>query len=352
MKNYKLLPPEGKTVYVGLDLHRRQWQVTVLCEQETLFNGAQPPEAEKLLSFLARYRPNRIEAVYEAGCFGFWLDELLNESGIHCIVTPPSLVPMEYGNHVKTDRRDSLKLANLLSKGMLKKVWVPNPELLVHRQLLRRRRQFISDRVRIQQRIKSELCFWGIPISRPNGPWSLRFYNWLKEIVFEYPYLSQSFLPLLDEYNHLNQLVEQQTQLLKKLAASELYADKVRLLRTVPGIGLICAMYLILELGDIIRFARADRLTAYVGFTPSQYSSGDKIRMGRITKCGKSHLRAILIEVAWTAIKKDPELHEVYENLKFRCGAKKAIVAVARRLLLRCRRVLLDGRPYRLTEAA
>lgn len=352
MKKYNGIIPSGETVFVGIDLHRLSWHITVICCGEMIFSGAHPPEPEKLLNFLKRYRPNRIEAVYEAGYFGFSLYELLNASGIQCTVTPPTLLPMEYGNHVKTDRRDSHKLAFLLSKRMLKAVWVPGPELCAHRQSLRRRQQLMGDRVRVQQRIKSELCFFGLSIANPIGPWTESFFNRLKEIVFDNSYMNQSFMALLNEYEYLNGLIEQQTGLLKELATSELYAERVRLLRTVPGIGLLSALHLLLELGDITRFARAEQLAAYVGLTPSQYSSGENVRMGRITRCGKNDLRAILTEVAWTAIKKDPVLREVYENLKFRRGAKKAIVAVARRLLLRCRRVLLDGTPYRLPVAA
>ena len=111
-------------------------------------------------------------------------------------------------------------------------------------------------------------------------------------------------------------------------------------------------MTLILELGDISRFRKGDLLAAYVGLTPSQYSSADRIHMGRITRCGNRFLRAALIEAAWVNIRKDFVLRETYENLKARRGAKRAIVAVARKLLLRARRVLLDKQPYQLNKAA
>jgi len=352
VKKYNQIVPEGKTIFVGIDLHRSSWHLTAIVEDEVVFSGSLPVDPTALLKFLKRYGNNPIEAVYEAGCFGFWLYELLNDSGIKCTVTPPSLVPMEYGNHVKTDKRDSYKLAYLLSKNILKQVWVPSPQLCDHRQVLRRRQKLIGDRVRVQHRIKSELSFYGITIARSSGPWPAYFVNQLKEIVFTDPFHQQSFWVLVEQYEYLNQLVEQQTHLLKELAASKLYAEQVKLLRSIPGIGLISAMYLILELGDVSRFTRTEQLAAYVGLTPAQYSSGEKIRLGRITRCGKSNLRAILTEAAWTTIKKDPELRTVYEKLKARRGAKKAIVAVARRLLLRCRRVLLDKRPYRLSVAA
>lgn len=352
MKKYNQVIPEGKTVFIGIDIHRNSWHLTAVLEDEVIFSGTLPADPEALLKFLKRYSHNSIRVVYEAGYFGFQLYELLMDSGIKCTVTPPTLVPMEYGNHVKTDRRDSRKLAFLLSKNMLKKVWVPSPQLCAHRQVLRRRQQLIGDRIRVQHRIKSELCFYGVTIARPRGAWPAYFLKQLKDLEFVDPFHQQSFWVLLDEYEHLNRSIKQQNLLLKKLAASELYEKQVRLLRTVPGIGPISAMSLLLELGDISRFARAEQLAAYVGLTPAQYSSADKIRMGRITRCGKNSLRAVLTEAAWTAIKKDPELRSVYENLKFRRGAKKAIVAVTRRLLLRCRRVLLEMRPYCLKQAA
>jgi len=110
-----------------------------------------------------------LQAVYEAGYFGFRLHDRLVAHGIPYLVTPPSLVPQEYGNRVKTDCRDSSKLAHLLAKGMLKRVWVPSEEELYHRQVIRRRRQLVRDRVRTQSRIKAELRFFGVHLEEPRG---------------------------------------------------------------------------------------------------------------------------------------------------------------------------------------
>ena len=106
------------------------------------------------------------------------------------------------------------------------------------------------------------------------------------------------------------------------------------------------AMELLLELQDVSRFRRADQLAAYVGLTPSQYSSADKIRMGRITCMGKNTLRAMLVQASWALIRKDGVMREKYEKLKAKSGAKRAIVAIARTLLIRMRRLLLDESPY------
>ena len=79
---------------------------------------------------------------------------------------------------------------------------------------------------------------------------------------------------------------------------------------------------------------------------PSQYSSADKVRMGRISKAGKEGLRAILVEACWLLIGKDPAMREKYDRIKVRAGGKRAVVAIARMLLLRIRRILIDQRPY------
>lgn len=352
MSKYKQFIPAGKTVFLGLDLHKREWKITAIVEDEVVFSGSIPADPVIFFKFLERFGDNPVKVAYEASCFGFWLHDLLLESGIECTVTPPSLLPVESGNRVKTDKRDSRKLAYLYSKGMLKQVWVPSPQQLAHRQVIRRRRQLIKDRIRVQNRIKSELCFFGVPLPRPRGAWSENFKRWLKAFRFEDFYQQQSFNRLLEEYEYFCKLIEEQTCLLKQLAATELYAEQVKLLKTIPGVGLITAMELLLELGDITRFARGEQLAAYVGLTPAQYSSGDNIRMGRITRTGKGSLRGILTEVAWTSIKKDLYLRLVFESFRVRSGKKRAIVAIARRILMRARRMLLDQKPYNLAEAA
>lgn len=346
MINYSKILEDGEDIFLGVDLHRRQWHVTVMTKDLELFNASIPGSWRCLQQIMDRYKGCRIKVVYEAGYFGFWLYEKVREYGSECIVTPPSLLPQEYGNRVKTDRRDSRKLAYLLSKGMLKRVFVPSREQLYHRQLLRRRRQFITDRVRIQNRIKAELRFYGVELPEPQGRWSMTYLMDLKQFRFGDRWIDKSFQALIDQYQFLSQKIDKQTELLRELSETDAYCEKVKTLRSVPGIGLIAAMELLLELGDITRFQRADQLAAYVGLTPSQYSSADKIRMGCITKAGKSNLRGILIEASWTLITKDLPMRVKYEKLKARSGAKRAIVAIARTLLLRIRRLLLDEQPY------
>lgn len=337
---------KSETIFVGIDLHKRTWHVTIRTFEIELSSGSIPGSWNNLKPLLKRYTGHEIVVVYEAGYFGFWLYDKLENFGVRCKVTPPSLIPIEYGNKVKTDRKDSRKLAHFLAKGLLKEIYVPTLQERYHRQVIRRRRQLLNDRVRSQNRIKSELQLNGINLTTPSGQWTQAYYTNLCRIKFSDRWMQESFKCLLEHYEFLCGLIVSQTQLLKELSKDKLYKERVRILQSIPGVGLIAAMEILLELQDIKRFRRADQLAAYVGLTPSQYSSADKTRMGRITCIGKNSVRAILVQASWVLVRKDGVAQEKYEKLKAKAGGKRAIVAIARKLLIRMRRIMLDGTEY------
>jgi transposase len=178
------------------------------------------------------------------------------------------------------------------------------------------------------------------------------YFETLRSISFENRWMQESFNRLLEQYEFLSGQIDKQTQLLRELSETEMYRERVEILQSIPGIGIISAMELLLELQDVSRFRRAEQLAAYVGLTPSQYSSADKVRMGRITGIGKDTLRSILVEASWILISKDQTMREKYDRIKIHSGGKRAIVAIARTLLLRMRRMLLNKKAYELQLAA
>jgi transposase len=345
MERYTKRNRERKKIFIGIDMHKRAWHITIFDEAGEIWHGNIPSQWEALRSIMNRYRGCRIYTVYEAGCFGYGLYDHITEYGAECKVTPPSLVPLEYGNKVKTDRRDSRKLAQLLQKDLLKEVHVPTEEERRHRQVFRRRRQLVEDRVRVQHRIKSELRFFDIEIPDIYGPFSRTYLSNLRRLRFGDRFLEESFHHLLDEYEFLCVLTERQTRLIKEIAALDLYKGRVTILTKIPGIGVLSAIEILVELQDVERFQRPEQLAAYVGLTPSQYSTGDKVRMGHITCVGKPHLRATLIEASWRLVGRNEEVRSYYEQLRARAGAKRAIVAVARRLIIHIRKMLLTQIP-------
>ena len=132
--------------------------MTALVEGEVAFTGTlAKPNYDSFRKLLTRFEGNYVRIAYEAGHRGFGLYDMLTADGIECIVTPPSLIPTESGSRVKTEKKDSLKLAKLLESNMLKKVWVLSPEKRAHRQMVRTRSQIVDHRSDVMRQIKSLL---------------------------------------------------------------------------------------------------------------------------------------------------------------------------------------------------
>jgi len=131
---------------------------------------------------------------------------------------------------------------------MLKRVHVPSREELYHRQVCRRHRQLVRDRVRYQSRIKAELQFYGIEIEEPQGKWSQTYFDNLSRIRFQNRFMNQSFKQLLKCYAYMDKPVAKQTKLLKELSCTAKYKDRAKVLTSIPGVGLITTMEVLFEL--------------------------------------------------------------------------------------------------------
>jgi len=341
---------KGKMVYIGIDMHKLSWRITALVEGEiVLAITLAKPTYASFRSILTQFKGSCVRIVYEAGPGGFDLYDRLTADGIECMVTPPSLIPTESGSKVKTDKKDSLKLAKLLESNMLKKVWVLSPEERAHRQLIRTRRQIVNHRSDVMRQIKSLLLFHSVAVPFPsNQQWTSPFVRWLQELDLGNEYLNQSLQALVALFDFLSAEKKRLTREVLVLSRKAGYVPRVRLLKTIPGIGALSAMEILVELDDIRRFQTADELAAYLGLTPSQYSSGEHIRMGHITHAGNQWVRTTLVESSWILIGKDPSMRRKYEEIKRRRGGKRAIVAVARILSGRIRRMLLNQVPYEI----
>ena len=132
---------KGQEVFIGMDVHKESWQVTARAAGEEVFHGRLPSQYQALERLIERLPGCTVKVAYEAGPCGFSLYDKLTADGIETIVVPPTLIPVETGNKVKTDRRDSRKIAHLLERGILKKVYVLSEEDRADRELVRTRRQ-------------------------------------------------------------------------------------------------------------------------------------------------------------------------------------------------------------------
>lgn len=345
-QNWEILT-RGKDVYVGIDVHKESWQVTVQLEGEEVFHGRLPSQYQALQKLFAKFRRSTIKVAYEAGPCGFWLYDKLIADGIETIVVPPSLIPIESGNRVKTDKRDSRKLANFLERNMLKKVYVLTEEDRADRELVRTRRQLVEHRSDVARQIKSKLLFYGVESPFPaKQHWTKLYIKWLRGLSTDHKGLALSLEFMIDLYEQLTDQIKKIMKKVIELTKSAKYAHKVALLRSIPGVGTLIAIEILVELQDMKRFKSGEKIASYIGLTPSEYSTGQYTRQGRITRCGNKRVRTSLVEGSWILIYKDPVMKFKYERLKRRKGAKRAIVAIARNLIIRMRIMLINDEPY------
>jgi transposase len=151
---------------------------------------------------------------------------------------------------------------------------------------------------------------------------------------------------LIELYEYLTEQLVRLKQKIKELSESFKYRERVRLLSVVSGIGTLIAMEMLVELQDVDRFRRAEELASFIGLTSSEFSTGQYVRQGRITRCGNKRVRTCLVESSWILIQKDPVIRLKYNKLKSKKGAKRAIIDITRSLLIRIRRMLLGREPY------
>lgn len=343
-------------LYVGIDVHKKQWSVSIYTDQIHHRTFSQTPEPEALHTYLeSHFSGVEVHCAYEATRFGFWIARALQAYGYTCLVVNPSDIPSTHQEmQNKTDRVDSRKIAKALQAGLLTSSYIPSEELEGDRQLFRYRKGLWSDLVRVKNRIKGTLMFSGVslPAEYDNAYWSKSFLKWLNHVPMPSSSCRTTLDLLLDQYatiygHHLN--VSRQV---RKLGRASRYAAQVKLLRSIPGIGPLTSIQIMVELGDIARFPCFKKLNSFVGLKPTTYSSGDHDWKGHMTNRKHKGLRSALVECAWQTIQKDTAMLLRYEALTKRMTKKRAIVVIARKLLSRIYHVLKYEEVYELGKVA
>jgi transposase len=340
----------GQPIYIGLDVHKKSWSVSISTRYGQYKSFSQPPEVDKLVHYLRHHFPRaEYYATYEAGYCGFWIHDRLKEKGIGCLVVNPADVPTKNKERrTKRDRIDCRKLSRSLRNGDLEGIYVPPRGKLEDRGLIRTRMSMVRKQTRCKNQIKAMLLFYGvvIPEEKEMGHWSRRFIRWIEGIQMERASGDMALKIHLEELCHLRQIVAKLNRAILALSRTEEYRPGVLLLRTVPGISTLTAMILLTELGEITRFPSIDELTSYVGLIPDTEASGEKEHVGGVTQRSQSQLRWVLIEASWMAVRKDPALMMAFDRYSKKMRKTKAIVKIARKLLNRIRYVLKNRSEY------
>jgi transposase len=238
-----------------------------------------------------------LQVCYEAGPTGFGLCRGLRKAGLECLVVAPSLVPGKPGDRVKTDRRDARKLAHFLRSGDLTEVHVPEEAVEAIRDLERAR-----DDAKCAERVaRHQLSKFLLRHDRrwEGGTWTQKHRDWIRTQQFAYPAQQRVLEDYLKIVEDLAERVARLTAAMEEFVQDTVLAPLVKALQAFRGVSMVSAVTIAAEVGDLRRFATPGQFMSYVGLVPSEDSTGQRRRQGRITRCGNGHLRRILVEAAW-----------------------------------------------------
>lgn len=338
-------------VFAGLDVDKKSMSVVFTDHADSSRSLRMANSATPLLNYVRKhFAGQRVAFAYEAGPTGFGLHDELVRQAYTCVVAAPSKVPRAPGERVKTNRLDSRKLAESLRGGQLRGIHVPTPAYRDLRHLVQLRDSHVRALTASKLRIKSLLLYEGIPFPEPSEKWTARAMRELQTLA-----CSETVRFKLDDlletlHFHFQAAARATKQIRQCCLHDPELQGSVGLLLSLPGIGWIVASHLVARLGDPRQIKNGKQIAGFLGIVSSEHSTGEKQNRGEITRSGDSRLRNKLIQSAWIAIKKDPELRAFYRRIYQRhakkVAARKAIVAVARKLTTRIYVVLKEQRPY------
>jgi transposase len=293
-----------KVRFLGLDVHAETIAVAVAEPDGSVRSlGTIANRAESIRKLVKKLGPvEHLKACYEAGPTGYVLYWQLAELGVACEVIAPTLVPMKPGDRVKTDRRDSERLARGYRSDDLTAVWVPDEGSEALRDLVRAREAAKQDQLRARHRLGKFLLRTGRRPAVGMKAWTAPHMAWVRQVQFSQPAQQVTLLDYLHEVDHMGERVRRLEEAITEAVklASPAVREVVKGLQALRGIAEISAVTIVAELGSIGRFEGARQLMGYSGAVPTEDSSGQRTRRGSITKTGNAHLRRIVVEAAWS----------------------------------------------------
>jgi transposase len=350
--------PKDFDIFIGIDVDKKSFAFTVKDHEHMNLSKRVPANPENLYRYITgTYKAKKVICAYEVGGTGYRLHDYLTAHDIPCVMVSPPSMPKPSNARVKNNRLDSEKITQSLKSGELPSIRVPDQAYRDLRHLLRCREDYVYAGRVAKQRIKALLLYAGLhdSIKEPSINWSNLYIQALKELACPTDATRQRLDMLLTDLAYHRQ---QNLKILKELRAfcknAPLIHQHLQYIDSIPGIGFITAVSVLGCIGDPLHLHDPRELAGFMGLVPRENSTGNRIRKGGITHLGSPVLRSLVIEAAWAAKKKDIRLEQFYERIRSKnkhdsgIAARKAIVAVARKLTLIIYRVLKEQRNYKL----
>jgi transposase len=316
---------EALRFYVGLDIHTKRIAICVLSEAGPVARRAQVRTLDAMMRILEAL-PDRFEVCYEASCgYGHYHD-LLRPIAARVLVAHPCQWRLIFRSKGKNDRTDAERLAKLLYLGETPTVHVPTPEVRTWRELITCRGQVIAQRTRAKNAVRALLRSAGVVPPRQPALGTKKGLAWLRQL--DLPTASQRLRRdlLLEEIETLKRQVRRIEQQLNHQAY---HSSAVVQLRSIPGVGLRTAEAMAAFVDDPDRFPNAKAVGRYFGLVPSQDQSGERNRLGPITRAGAPVVRQLVAEATWPALRRSPTIRAYLERVQRSDPQRQKIAWVA-----------------------
>ena len=326
------------TLYIGVDFHPHQQTVSYCRSDESGVHQVSLAHNPEQVRRFYRQLPKAVVGI-EASCTAAWFEQMLVELGHELKVGNPTAIRARARSRHKSDKRDADLLLDLLVKDEFPELWRRPPASQSVLEQLRFRHHLVKLRTQVCNRLQALAHAAGLPkkgIQTNRARIALMAANFTETQSFEREHLFE----LLDD---LTRRIKEVEQRLEEKAAGD---EKVQLLLTHKGVGLLSALAVVHTLGDINRFPSSKEAVAYTGLDPLEKSSAGRVRFSSISKAGSSVLRHLLGQAMHVASRYDGELRSFYKRLASRRSKSIAKVAATRKLLVRLFIMLRDEIDY------
>lgn len=338
------------TTFVGLDVHARSIKAfgfnVITGEEFSSSFGYDHAAVSDWVSSL----PQPAKCVYESGVTGFDLQKELARDGVDCVVGAVSkMIRPAADKKKKNDRNDAKFLARMLSVGNVTEVWVPDDECEAARDLVRALEDATEEAKRSKQLLSKFLLRHGLvfdectPAGQRKRNWTLAYWRWVKEIHFREKADQETFEYYIDRVKASLEEKKRLEGLVKELACLPRWKKRIDSIRCIKGIDVVSAASLVFEADEFGRFKNARAFASWLGLTPSEYSSGESVVRGGITKAGNKHLRRLLVESSWHYLHASPSAKGLAKGQSPDPPARRHANKGTRRLVERRRRLLERG---------
>jgi transposase len=336
--------------YVGLDISMKETSICVLEQAgEVTFEGCVATSPEAIAAVLQRHAIHADRIVFETGSLSNWLWHKLKAMGfpVICLDARHSHAALSMRLN-KSDQNDARGLAEMARMGWYREAVVKSEESWKHRAMLTARTKLVDLRRDIDNQMRGLCKGLGILLGRAG---SVSLARKIRAVLVEAPNLENIFAPLLLAQSCLTEQIEKFDRQLLAAAKSD---ETIRRMMTVPGVGPLTALSFAVTIDDPTRFKHSADVGAYLGLTPRRYQSGEVDRSGRISKRGSHQVRTYLFEAAnvlLTVVRRGSTLKR-WGKLAKRIGAKKAKVAVARKMAVILHAIWTDGTEFQAEMSA